>query len=159
MQFQGFDIDGSLVDYMHKLDSKGFKNVGIEKGVGILNANLEGYRNCIVNAVSGNSNTNVYLVSVCYTYASSPADLEPGYQNIKKKLIENYGEVAEENTGTFQEFVYPGYEKAWHDTTVPSDCKFITPNGIIKLAIIKRNMCTLSIVYIDKVNQKKAMNN
>lgn len=156
LKFQGFEIDGPLVDYMHKLDTKGFKNVGIEKGVGIQTANIEGYKNCIVNSVSGNANTNVYLVSVCYTYANSADDLESGYQSMKQSLSAKFGSPVAEDDDTFEEFIYPGYEKAWRNTSLIKDCLFENEIGLVKLAIFQRGVYTLSIVMIDKHNYKKA---
>ncbi|MBQ3690410.1 MAG: hypothetical protein II937_11210 [Bacteroidales bacterium] len=156
LEFQGLPINGTVTDYMHGLNAKGYKNVGIENGVGILTADISGFRNSIVNVASSNGNTNVYAVSVCFTYNQNENEILKQYEKLKNELSALYGEIVAEDDGTFKEFIYPGYEKAWKNVTLIKDCMFSTPIGKIKLAVFQRNIYTLSIVYVDNVNTEKA---
>jgi len=156
LKYENIEIDGAVTDYMHKLNELGYRNVGIEKGVGILMANIMGCRNAIVNVASSHANTSVYAVSVCYTYAQKEADLDGFYSTIIADLTKKYGEPTAENDGTFSEFIYPGYESGWRNTKLIKDCMFTTDEGYIKIAVFQRNIFTLNIVYADKVNYEKA---
>ena len=157
LKYENIEIDGVLTDFMHKLNGLGYKNAGIEKGVGILTANIMGCKNAIVNAASSHANTNVYAVSICYSFTQKQADLENNYQEIIEMITKNYGKAVAQDDGSFSEFIYPGYENGWKNVKLIKNCKFETEYGFIKLAIFQRNIYTLNIVYVDAVNYKKAL--
>jgi hypothetical protein len=156
LKYEGIEIDGTVTDYMHNLNALGYKNIGIEKGVGILSANIMGCRNAIVNVASSHANTSVYAVSVCYTFAQKAEDLESKYVAIIDTLTAHYGPPVTEEEENFQDFIYPGYENGWRNTKLIKSCKFETEEGYIKIAIFQRNIYTLNIVYADNLNYAKA---
>ncbi|MBQ3655641.1 MAG: hypothetical protein II956_02180 [Bacteroidales bacterium] len=157
LKYEDIEIDGVLTDYMHKLNKLGYKNVGIEKGVGILTANIMGCKNAIVNVASSHANTKVYAVSVCYCFAQKEEELEERYNNIIKNLTETFGEPVAENDGSFSEFIYPGYESGWRNVKLIKNCMFKNEYGLAKIAVFQRNLYTLNIIYADHVNYEDAL--
>ena len=157
LKYEDLEIDGVLTDYMHQLNKLNYKNVGIEKGVGILTANIMGCKNAIVNVASSHANTKVYAVSVNYCYAQKIEELEERYTDIIKNLTEEFGEPVAENDGSFSEFIYPGYESGWRNIKLIKNCMFKNKYGLVKIAIFQRNLYTLNIVFVDSVNYEATL--
>ena len=128
--FKGIPIDGTLKEFVTKLEAKGYELIDVREGSSLLKGNFAGFKDCIivVNTITGKD--LVYSASVLFEKYDTWRPLETDYLKLKTYLTIKYGapEQVEEK--------FPEYEKY-----------NIIPDDIQKMSELLKNTCSYSSVF------------
>src|SRR5690348_3457695 len=88
--FKGVPIDGTLNDFVTKLKKSGLTYISTKDGIAQFKGEFSGYKDCTIYAVS--QKDLVYRVAIIFSDQTTWAGLSDNYLNLKRLLIEKYGE-------------------------------------------------------------------
>ncbi|MDW5288881.1 hypothetical protein [Formosa sp. PL04] len=95
MVFKGVPIDGTLSEYVSKLEKKGLNNLQTENGVALLNGDVAGYNDCYLVVSTISQKDLVYVLVVMFPVKDTWSTLSYTYSDLKEKLTGKYGEPSE----------------------------------------------------------------
>lgn len=157
LTFKGVPIDGSLKEYVSKMESAGFSYAGTKDGIAILQGDFASVKGCIIGVSTLENTDMVNMVAVIFPKKEDWSSLESDYQGLKMMLTEKYGEPAEcieefQGYGSpidnNDKFHHLRMDKCTYETT------FETPKGNITLSLGHqgRYSCFVRLIYLDKIN-------
>jgi hypothetical protein len=156
--FKGVTIDGTLDDFIVKLKKSGLTFVSTKDGVAQFKGEFSGYSNCTIYAISHKN--LIYRVGVIFPIQSTWSGLSDNYFNLKRLLIEKYGEFTAIVKEEFQNpYVDDDDNSKMHEVRM-GRCKYSlttgTAEGVIELSIsnIGVSNCFVKLIYEDKINSK-----
>ncbi|WP_264524027.1 hypothetical protein [Flavobacterium sp. N502536] len=155
--FKGVSLDGTLNEYVLKMEQYGFKNLGTENGTAVLSGEFAGYKDCIVGVSTLKQKDLVYKIAVIFPEKDVWSSLSGNYFDLKEMLTEKYGtpgEVVEKFDSSSQ----PHDDSARMYKVKFDNCKYFsiwkTGKGEIQLSIQHEGMtrCYVLLSYSDKIN-------
>jgi hypothetical protein len=155
--FKGVPIDGTLKEYVSKMEQESFTNLGTENGTATLNGEFAGYKDCNVSVSTLKQKDLVYKIAVKFPEKDTWSTLSGNYFDLKDMLIEKYGNPSE----VVEKFDTNSQPQDDHDKMfkVKFDyCKYFsvwkTDKGEIQLSIQHQNTsrCYVALSYSDKIN-------
>jgi len=157
LTFKGIPIDGTLREYVTKMEQNGFTYKRSEDGVAMLVGDFAGYRNCIVWVGTLKQQDLVSKITVIFPNHNTWSSLSFNYFSLKQMLTEKYGKPLK-CVETFQSR-YPPDDDGEKMYEVKFDrCKYYTvyktAQGSIELSIEHEGVtrCFVALSYYDKIN-------
>ena len=95
LKFKGVPIDGTLSEYIAKMNQAGFQLVETDDGEALLEGEFAGYRDCMVGVKTLQKQDLVYEVSVIFPMQNEWSGLNDNYESLKLMLSQKYGEPIE----------------------------------------------------------------
>lgn len=92
LAFKGVPIDGTLKQYVARMEKVGFTHIGDAEGVAILQGDFAGYKGCEVYVSTLEGNDVVAKIVVKFPNEGIWRRLQGNYTNLKEMLTEKYGE-------------------------------------------------------------------
>ena len=157
LSFKGVPIDGTLNDFVAKLKKSGLTYISTKDGIAQFKGEFAGYNNCTIYAIS--QKNLVFRVGVIFPDQSTWSGLSDNYFNLKRLLIEKYGEFAAIVKEEFQNSNIDDDNSKMHEVKM-GRCKYNlttgTTEGVIELSISNINVskCFVKLIYEDKVNSE-----
>lgn len=157
LAFKGVPIDGTLDDYVSKMEKNGFTHTQTQDGTAILNGDFAGYKDCFVGVSTLKQKDLVYKIAVIFPNKNTWSTLSGNYFDLKQMLTEKYGKpsaVVEQFDGNSQ----PTDDQDRMYKVEFDNCKYSsiwqTDKGQIQLAIGHNNVtsCFIQLAYFDKIN-------
>lgn len=155
--FKGVPIDGTLNDYVSKMEQEGFRNLRTEIGTAKLNGEFAGYKDCNIIVSTLKLKDLVYKIAVIFPEKETWSSLLENYNDLKDMLTDKYDnpiEVVEKFDSQF-----PPRDDNGKIFNVKSDnCKYFstwkTDKGEIQLSIHHQGFesCYVTLSYSDKIN-------
>jgi hypothetical protein len=155
--FKGVAIDGTLSEYVSKMEEADFTTIKINDGLAMLQGDFAAYKDCIIGVATLDQKDLVSKITVIFPESRNWSSLSSNYYNLKELLIEKYGEPSEivENFDTYSE-PKDDYSKMYE---VGMDrCKYHTSleleNGTIQLSIENDGFSSAFVMlsYFDRIN-------
>lgn len=156
LTFKGVPIDGTLHEYVLKMEKNGFTHIGTEDGIAMLKGDFASYKNCMVGVATLKQKDLVSTIKVIFPECDTWSYLSSNYFSLKEMLTEKYGEPSD----CVEKF--DGIEPLDDDSkmyAVKFDrCKyyttFETEKGSIQLSIDHDGVvsCYVLLAYFDKIN-------
>lgn len=173
LPFKGVPIDGTLNEYVSKMEKAGFTLIASEDGVETQNgsflvtqqglAKLKGdfaaYKGCIIEVATLKQKDLVSKISVMFPGSSTWSPLSDNYYNIKELLTEKYGEPSE-IVEKFDSYFEPEDDNSKMLLVRNNNCKYFTTfeleSGSILLSIENNGFLTglVMLSYFDKINSQ-----
>uniref|UniRef100_UPI00405726D2 hypothetical protein n=1 Tax=Alistipes sp. TaxID=1872444 RepID=UPI00405726D2 len=91
LKFKGVPIDGTLDEFVSKLEATGLTFWGKYDGVAILRGTFVGERNCMIIANSLENKDLAWMVAVCLPGRDTWSLLLKDYEGLKSMLEQKYG--------------------------------------------------------------------
>ncbi len=155
--FKGVPIDGTLKEYVSKMENESFTNLGIENGTAKLNGEFAGYQECIISVTTLKQKDLVYKIEVKFPEKDTWSKLSGNYFDLKELLSEKYG-IPTAVVERFDSNSQPRDENRKIFEVKYDNCKYVsiwkTDKGEIQLSIQHKSMfsCYVSLSYSDKIN-------
>ena len=172
LTFKSVPIDGTLNEYVAKMQQAGFTHIGALDGTEILQGNFAGFKGCTIGVATLKATDNVNTIGVIFPRQNDWVSLENNYTFLKSMLTEKYGKPSDcvetfqggsPQTDSDKLYKLTGDECTWCTT-------YSTPKGDIQLSlkhlgIVSRCVsvvgCCVLLRYFDKINtdavRKQAM--
>lgn len=157
LTFKGVPIDGTLREYISKMEKSGFTLMSTEDGVAMLKGDFAAFKNCIVGVATQKQKDLVSKVSVVFPPSNTWSSLSSDYFSLKEMLIEKYGKPAESVEKFEAEYPPKDDNSKMHEVKM-NRCKystiFKTEKGNIELSIDHTGVisCFVLLTYRDKIN-------
>jgi hypothetical protein len=156
LTFKGLPVDGTLTEFVSKLQDIGFKVNSSSSKFAQIKGEFSGQICEIYIQASLISNTT-YQVTVVLKESDNWFDIRTTYDEYKKLLTSKYG------TGTsIEKFVGSYYEGDGYEMTAvrQNKCQFLTiyelPNGKVALGVASLKEGSVVLMYSDKINYELA---
>jgi hypothetical protein len=157
LTFKGVPIDGTLNDFVSRLEKTGFTKMGLEDGVLVLKGDFASFQDCLIGVATLKNKDLVYRIGVVFPDADTWSSLSSYYEKLKELLTVKYGkptQLVEDFQGDIKpetdpdKFLEVKMDKCIYQTT------YELPNGSIILSIehISFSRCFVMLRYIDKIN-------
>lgn len=155
--FKGVPIDGTLNDYVSKMEQEGFRNLRTEIGTAKLNGEFAGYKDCNIIVSTLKQTDLVYKIAVIFPEKETWSSLLENYSDLKDMLTDKYDnpiEVVEKFDSPFQ----PRDDNGKIFNVKSDNCKYFstwkTDKGEIQLSIQHQGFesCYVTLSYSDKIN-------
>lgn len=155
--FLDIPINGSIKEFVKKLENKNFKLEDITEVDAVLTGRFTGEK--VQLLVQGKKET-VASVIVILPERESLFDATSRYTYIKSKLIQIYGEpeIIEEKFEEFNNKTYEDEKKALKDGLYIFESHFLTENGIGMIRLKIESDLSILINYVDTKNYKLLSN-
>ena len=156
LKFKGVPIDGTLNQFVTKMQNAGFTKLGQDGKAVILEGDFAGYKDCYIVVSTLDNKDLVKKIGVKFNNHDNWRSLENNYQNLKKMLTKKYGapfDVVEE----FQSRYVNDDNDKYHEV-IMNRCNFRTEwktelGSIILTIAFQRGIGSSVILgYIDKAN-------
>jgi phosphatidylserine synthase len=95
LAFKGVPIDGTLHEYVLKMEKNGFTHLGTEEGIAMLKGDFASYKNCIVGVATLKQKDLVSSIKVIFPECDTWSYLSSNYFSLKEMLTEKYGEPSD----------------------------------------------------------------
>lgn len=157
LTFKGVPIDGTLSEYVAKMESAGFKYLGEQDGTAILQGDFAGFKSCTVGVSTLKAVNVVSTIGVIFPACEDWSSLERDYEHLKSMLTQKYGEPSDV-VETFQGRVKPNTNNEKLHELLMDRCTwystFETPKGDIQLSMQKGEFGQYFVLlkYSDKIN-------
>ncbi len=165
LKFKGVPIDGTLDEFIERLEGVGFSRITVANGVGILTGSFAGKHGCMLVTSSLNNRDLIYGVTILFPEKETWSSLLFEYDELKLMLTQKYGDPVAEEEYFNDDFV------AREDTSDRlkllalrnGECsfriKFESPQGIIGLTLAYVEMVgyCVTLVYADNMNSSLAL--
>jgi len=157
LAFKGVPIDGTLKEYVSKMEQEGFTNLGIKDQTGILIGEFAGYKNCNIDVATLKQKDLVYKIAVLFPEKDTWSTLSGNYFDLKDMLTEKYGKPSEV-VEKFDSYSQPRDDNDKMYKVKFDNCKYSsiwkTDKGEIQLSIQHQGVITCYVVlsYSDKIN-------
>lgn len=158
LAFKGVPIDGTLKQYVAGMKKAGFKYVGAQDGVAILQGDFAGYKGCEVYVSTLDGYDVVSNIVVKFPDEEIWRRLYGNYTNLKEMLTEKYGKPSLVNE-KFQDSQYIDDDNDRMHAVSMDRCKydthFETEKGEIILWIEHGDFSSafVCLQYLDKLNR------
>ena len=158
LAFKGVPIDGTLKQYVARMKKAGFKYVGAQDGVAILQGDFAGYKGCEVYVSTLEGCDVVSNIVVKFPDEEIWRRLYGNYTDLKEMLTEKYGKPSLVNE-KFQDGQYLDDDNDRMHAVSMDRCKydthFETEKGEIILWIEHSDFSTtfVCLQYLDKLNR------
>lgn len=155
--FKGVPIDGTLKEYVSKMEQDGFTNLGTKDGTAVLNGEFAGYKDCNVGVATLKQKDLVYKIVVIFPEKRTWSTLSGNYFDLKDMLIEKYGNPSE-SVEKFDSNSQPRDDNGRMYEVKFDNCKYFsvwkTEKGEIELSIQHQGVsrCYVALSYSDKIN-------
>jgi len=156
LTFKGVPIDGTLHEYVVKMEKNGFTHIGTEDGVAMLKGDFASYKNCMVGVATLKQKDLVSTIKVIFPEYDTWSYLSSNYFSLKEMLTEKYGEPSDcvekfdgfEPSDDASKMYAVEFDKCKYYTT------FETEKGSIQLSIDHDGVssCFVMLAYYDKIN-------
>ncbi len=158
MTFKGVPIDGTLKEFMAKMENAGFITIETNAEHGILKGRFAGYEECYIVVCAHSNSKLIYSVGVEIPTSDNWSLLETSYQHLKNMLTIKYGsptECVETFTGysSPRDNIYKLLRVKMDECTYKTT--FLTPNGGVILSLGYEpalSECVILIFYVDTIN-------
>ena len=156
LKFKGVPIDGTLNQFVAKMQNAGFTKLRQDGKAVILEGDFAGYKDCYIVVSTLDNKDLVNQIAVKFNSHNDWRSLENNYLNLKKLLTKKYGEpfgAVEE----FQNKYVDDDNDRWHELTM-NRCIFRTEwrteLGKVVLAIGHESLDGGFVIlgYVDKAN-------
>ena len=153
--FKGVPIDGTLNEYVAKMNLNGFIVMSSESGTAVLQGDFAGYKNCEISIITLKGKDLVNRITVLLPEDTEWSTLSNNYNNLKEMLTRKYGSPSRTSENWLirsepalsMKMFYIGTDQCNYVTS------FETPSGTIKLKIDHSGYdCFVSMSYFDKIN-------
>lgn len=150
LTFKGIPIDGTLKEFVSKLEKTGLSYFGEYNGSAILEGEFAGCKECQiwVNTIEGSD--VVRSVAVCFPATDEWSMLESNYRMIKNVLTKKYGAPCE-CTEEFQGYGYPRDNSDKLLRLKMDKCTYKTiyynSNGVITLSLAHTILRTFVVLF------------
>ena len=156
LKFKGVPIDGTLKEFTTRMKRKGFKSVGSDDGLEILQGDFAAFKECVIYVSTLDNKDLVSRISVAFPKEETWEYLYGDYKHLKELLTEKYGQPSSV-TEKFQERYIDDDNDRMHAVKMDKckyETRFKTDNGEIVLWIEHESVvsCFVMLTYIDKVN-------
>lgn len=155
LTFKGVPIDGTLKNFVRRMEKAGFYHDGDKGGAAILTGDFAGYKGCTVTVSTLDQKDLVSHITVWFPQREIWGDLSGDYFSLKKLLTQKYG-TPSVCTEKFQSSFVNDDSSKMHAVEFDK-CRYSTtfksPKGTIKLSIAHSNYdCYVELRYFDKIN-------
>ncbi len=165
LKFKGVPIDGSLAQFLSRMQSKGFEvTSGRQDEIHRLEGDFAGFKQCEVYVSTLDNQDLVSRITVCFPIQDQWKNLYGDYKTLKEMLIEKYGQPVS-CVERFTEYLGNSGDDFYRMHAVSNDrCKYVTrfsgDEGDIILSIEHRgySSCFVQLVYQDKENGREVRN-
>lgn len=156
LKFKGVPIDGTLKEFTTRMKRKGFKSVGSDDGLEILQGDFAAFKECVIYVSTLDNKDLVSRISVAFPKEETWEYLYGDYKHLKELLTEKYGQPSSV-TEKFQERYIDDDNDRMHAVKMDKckyETRFKTDNGEIVLWIEHESVvsCFVMLIYKDKVN-------
>lgn len=156
LAFKGVPIDGTLNEYVSKMEQNGFTLIQTKNGVAMLKGDFAAYKDCIIGVGTLKQKDLVSKITVIFPECDTWSLLSSNYYSLKEMLTEKYGEpsVCVEK---FQTSIEPEDDNSKMHEVMMNRCEHYTTyeaeKGSIQLSIAQSDMkCFIMLAYYDKIN-------
>jgi hypothetical protein len=156
LTFKGVPIDGTLHEYVLKMEKNGFTHIGTEDGIAMLKGDFASYKNCIVGVATLKQKDLVSTIQVRFPECDTWSSLSSNYFSLKEMLTEKYGKpsdcVEKFDGGT------PTDDNSKMHAVKFDRCKYYTTyeteRGSLQLSIARDEALRsyVMLAYYDKIN-------
>lgn len=156
LTFKGVPIDGTLKNFVRRMEKAGFYHDGDKGGAAMLTGDFAGYKGCTVIVSTLDQKDLVSNITVWFPPRETWGDLSGDYFSLKKLLTKKYGKPSASQEKFQNDFLDDDGSRMRHVTF--DECKykstFKTPKGTIILSIAHQgsNACYVEFRYFDKIN-------
>lgn len=164
LKFKGVPIDGSLAQFLSRMQSKGFEvTSGRRDEIHRLEGDFAGFKQCEVYVATLDHKDLVARITVFFPSQEQWKNLYGDYKNLKGMLIEKYGKPAscvERFTGSLGNLGDDFRMIAVRNDECQYVTRFASDEGDIILSIEYRgaSTCYVQLVYKDKENGQVVRN-
>ena len=156
LKFKGVPIDGTLKEFTTRMKRKGFKSVGSDDGLEILQGDFAAFKECVIYVSTLDNKDLVSRISVAFPKEETWEYLYGDYKHLKELLTEKYGQPSSV-TEKFQERYIDDDNDRMYAVKMDKckyETRFKTENGEIVLWIEHESVvsCFVMLTYKDKVN-------
>jgi len=159
LSFKGVPINGTLLDYVAKMNQNGFTHVATKDGTAILKGDFASYKSCVVGVSTLKQKDLVYQIAVVFPDRETWSTLFGNYNTLKELLTEKYGKPFK----VVEKFDDDQYNGDGDDGNKMYEVKFDrykyytiwqTEQGDIEVSIEHNSVtsCFVKLAYIDKIN-------
>lgn len=156
LKFKGVPIDGTLNQFVAKMQSAGFTKVGQDGKAVILEGDFAGYKDCYIVVSTLDNKDLVNKIAVKFESCDNWRSLENNYLNLKELLTKKYGEP-DNVVERFQNKYVDDDNDKYHEV-IMDRCNFRTEwktelGGIILTITFQRGIGSSVVLgYVDKAN-------
>lgn len=157
LSFKGIPIDGTLAEYVAKMEREGFIHKITKSGMALFEGEFASYKNCTIGVSTLQSKDLVSKVGVMFPDVETWSHLATNYYNLKDLLTEKYGKPSE-CIEKFQSPAKPEDDDSKMYAVKFDRCKYqttyVTEKGTIQLSIEHDGVirCFVKLIYLDKIN-------
>lgn len=157
LSFKGIPLEGTLQAFASKLVGKGFKQVGKQEGIVILNGPFAGYQKCEIGLV-GNAKGNIFKVVVIFPKHNKWGDVEKDYYQLKELLTQKYGQTSTVIEDLDETDDWMKLYKI-SESEASFGCEWTVEGGSIELQISKTDYMEAAVFlsYFDQSGQQEAI--
>ena len=91
LTFKGVPIDGTLKNFVRRMEKAGFYHDGDKGGAAILTGDFAGYKGCTITVSTLDQKDLVSHITVWFPQRETWGDLSGDYFSLKKLLTQKYG--------------------------------------------------------------------
>lgn len=161
LKFKGVPIDGSLAQFLSRMQSKGFEVTSERQDeIHRLEGDFAGFKQCEVYVSTLDNQDLVSRITVCFPIQDQWKNLYGDYKTLKEMLVEKYGRPVS-CVERFTDYLGNTGEETYLMHSVSNGgCKYVTrfstDEGDITLSIEQREglYCFAQLVYQDKENSQ-----
>lgn len=157
LTFKGVPIDGTLNEYVLKMQSAGFLYLGSQDETAILKGDFAGFKGCLICVSTLNNSDIVNTISVIFPKKDDWSSLEENYKYLKNMLKEKYGKPSK-CVEEFQGDVFPRSNSDKLLNLKMDRCTYVTifetSKGNIQLSLESQEYTShfVKLQYWDKIN-------
>ena len=157
LKFKGVPIDGTLKEFTARMKRKGFKSIGSDGGLEVLQGDFAAFKECVIYVSTLDNKDLVARISVAFPKEETWEYLYGDYKHLKDLLTEKYGQPSSV-TEKFQGYSEPRDDNSRMHEVKMDRCKyetrFKTDKGEIVLWIEHESVmsCFVMLAYKDKIN-------
>ena len=156
LSFKGVPINGTLNEYVSKMEEKGFESISEEDRAVVLQGDFASYKDCTIGVFTLDDLNLVSQIKVIFPECETWASLSKDYFYLKELLLTKYGnpsDVKEE----FQSNAYTKDDNFKMAAVRMNTCSYYTTfeleNGTIQLSIENQNnFASVMLIYTDRIN-------
>lgn len=159
LTFKGVPIDGTLREFVSKMQQNGFTLQKLERGFALMNGDFAAYKDCNIGVSTLQQKDLVNKVVVMFSDYDTWSALYGNYSNLKDLLIKKYGQPST-CVEKFDSYSEPDDDGDRMHAVMMDNCKyytsFETDKGIIKLSIKHTSVlsCYVMLAYYDALNSE-----
>lgn len=156
MTFKGVPIDGTLKEYVSKMEEKGFTHIETEDGVATFTGDFAAHKDCLIGVSTLKQKDLVSKVAVLFSEHDTWSSLSSSYFYLRELLTEKYGKPSE-SLEEFESSYTPEDDNSKMLALKMNRCKYYTiyemDKGSIQLSIETDEIVgRVMLNYFDKIN-------